>query len=162
MPHMRKVVEALDRALAIAAGAIVVVLLVVVTAGIVSRGANRPLSWTDEAAGYLMVWLASFGWMLATRHHAHIRIRYFLEGLPRGGTVATARLLGIGEIIFGAVLTGAAYHLVRINADVETIALPVSAAWLYAPLLPAGFLTCLQAAFDLFASPAMQNLETRR
>ena len=66
-----------DRALHVAAAALLVVLLATVMAGVISRGVGHPLSWTDEGAGFLMVWLACLGWMIATRRGAHIRIRFF-------------------------------------------------------------------------------------
>jgi len=44
-----------DRTLAVMASIFVVVLLGTVTAGVVFRAANHPLSWTDEAAGFLMI-----------------------------------------------------------------------------------------------------------
>src|SRR4029077_3744377 len=71
-----------DRLLHTVAAAFVVVLLATVTAGIVSRGSRHPFSWTDEASGFLMVWLACLGWMIATRRGVHIRIRFFQNMLP--------------------------------------------------------------------------------
>ena len=75
-----------DRALHVAAAALLVVLLGHRDARASCRAAlGHPLSWTDEAAGFLMVWLACFGWMIATRRGAHIRIRFFQDKLPRQG-----------------------------------------------------------------------------
>ena len=139
----------LDRLLKGAAGAIVVVLLFTVTAGVVSRALNHPLAWTDEASGFLMVWLSCLGWMLATRQSAHIRIGVFQDLLPRKPwrAVEAASLLAVA--LLGAVVAWYSVHLIRTNADIESLALPLSAAWLYVPLLPAGLLTMLQALADL-------------
>lgn len=139
----------LDRLLKFAAGAVVVVLLGTVTAGIVSRAANHPLSWTDEASGFLMVWLACLGWMLATRQSVHIRIRVFQDMLSRASWRATEIAILLGAALLGAVVAWFAVHLIRTNADIESLALPISAAWLYVPLLPAGVVTLLQALADL-------------
>ena len=139
----------LDRLLKIAAGAIVVVLLGTVTAGIVSRAANHPLSWTDEASGFLMVWLACLGWMIATRQSAHIRIRVFQDLLPRMPWRTTEVAILLAVALLGAVVAWFSVHLIKTNADIESLALPISAAWLYVPLLPAGVLTLLQALADL-------------
>jgi TRAP-type C4-dicarboxylate transport system permease small subunit len=139
----------LDRLLKFAAGAVVVVLLGTVTAGIVSRALNHPLSWTDEASGFLMVWLACLGWMLATRQSAHIRIRVFQDMLPRSAWRATEIAILLAAALLGAVVAWFAVHLIRTNADIESLALPISAAWLYVPLLPAGVVTVVQALADL-------------
>jgi TRAP-type C4-dicarboxylate transport system permease small subunit len=139
----------LDRGLRLAAGTFVVLLLATVTAGIVSRALNHPLSWTDEAAGYLMVWLACLGWMLATRHRSHIRIRFFQDLLHASVWRATESAIQVGIAVLGGVVAWYAVHLVRTNADIEAMAMPISAAWLYVPLLPAGLLTLAQSLVDL-------------
>lgn len=142
---------ALDRLLLTAAAAFVVALLATVTAGIVSRALNQPFAWTDEAAGYLMAWTACLGWMVATRRGAHIRIRYFLDRLPRPLHVSTEALIQAGLVVLGAMVAVHGVDLVRRNADIEAVAMPIAAAWLYVPLLPAGALTALQALADLTA-----------
>ena len=140
----------LDRLLQLAAGALVVVLLGTVVAGIVSRALNHPLSWTDEASGFLMVWLACLGWMIATRQGAHIRIRVFQDLLPlrpwRGIEVA----IQAATALLGAVIAGYSVHLIRSNSDIEALALPLSTAWMYVPMLPAGLLTLVQALIELW------------
>lgn len=144
-------IAVLDRALLTAAAAFVVALLATVTAGVVSRALNQPLAWTDEAAGYLMVWTACLGWMVATRRGAHIRIRYFLDRLPRPLHLGTEAAIQAGLVVLGAMVAFHGVDLVRRNADIEAVALPIAAAWLYVPLLPAGALTALQALLDLAA-----------
>ena len=139
----------LDRLLKGAAGAIVVVLLFTVTAGVVSRALNHPLAWTDEASGFLMVWLSCLGWMLATRQSAHIRIGVFQDLLPRKPWRAVEAAILLAVALLGAVVAWYSVHLIRTNADIESLALPISAAWLYVPLLPAGLVTMLQALADL-------------
>jgi TRAP-type C4-dicarboxylate transport system permease small subunit len=124
-----------DLALHVVAGVFVVVLLGTVTAGIVFRALNEPLSWTDEAAGYLMVWLGCLGWMIATRRRSHIRIRYFLDKLSGPPSRAVETLLQAGVALFGAVVAWYSVHL--------------AVAWMYVPLLPAGLLTLVQALVDI-------------
>jgi TRAP-type transport system small permease protein len=130
--------------LQVLASALLVVLLGTVTAGIVSRGLGHPLSWTDEAAGFLMVWLACFGWMIATRRGAHIRIRYFQDKLPQRAWRGTEAAIQLGLAVFGGVIAWYSVHLIRTNADIDTMALPLSVAWMYVPMLPAGLVTLAQ------------------
>lgn len=140
-----------DRLLHAAAGLLVVVLLATVTAGIVFRAANHPLSWTDEASGFLMVWLACLGWMIATRRGAHIRIRFFQDKLPDPAWRGTEAVIQVGLAVFGAVIAWNSVHLIRVNSDIDAMALPLSTAWMYVPMLPAGLLTLLQALVELWA-----------
>ena len=146
----RTVLGHLDRWLQIVAASFVVVLLCTVTAGIVFRGANHPLSWTDEASGFLMVWLACLGWMLATRNQAHIRIRFFQDKLPAKPWRWTETMLQLGVAILGAVVAWQSIHLIRVNSDVQATTLPLSTAWMYVPLLPAGLITLGQAMADIW------------
>jgi len=141
-----------DAALCFVAGALVVVLLAVVTAGIVTRAMNEPLAWTDEAAGYIMVWLAAFGWMIATRHGAHIRITFFAGLLPQRARSVLDVLLTASTAVFGAVVIVTSISQIRTTFDIEAIAMPVSMAWLYVPLVPAGALTLAQGLVDLVAA----------
>ena len=62
--------------------ALVVALLGCVLLGVITRTLGDPFSWTDELSRFLMVWLAVFGWVLASRKHIHVRIRYFQDLLP--------------------------------------------------------------------------------
>jgi TRAP-type transport system small permease protein len=139
----------LDRALAIIAGALTVALLATVTGGIVSRAMNRPFVWTDEASGYLMVWLACCGWMIATRRGTHIRIAVFQDKLPRPAWRSVETLLQLAMAVLGAVIAWKSIHLIQVNSDVEAVTLPVPTALLYVPLLPAGLLTLAQAVAEL-------------
>jgi TRAP-type transport system small permease protein len=147
-----RVLRFVDGMLCWAAGALVVALLLVVTAGIVTRAANQPLSWTDEAAGYLMVWLAALGWMLATRRGAHIRIGFFADFLPTHARAALGGLLRTLTVVFGAMVVLTSLLQIRANLDIEAMALPISTAWLYLPLVPAGAVTVVQALAEMAAA----------
>jgi len=147
---MQRWVVWLDRLLQLAAGTLVVVLLGTVVAGIVSRALNHPLSWTDEASGFLMVWLACLGWMIATRQSAHIRIRVFQDLLPLRPWQGTELVIQAATALLGAVIAGYSVHLIRSNSDIEALALPLSTAWMYVPMLPAGLLTLAQALVELW------------
>lgn len=139
-----------DGALAALAAALIVALLAVVTAGIVSRAVNQPFSWTDELSGFLMVWLACAGWMIATRRQAHIRIRIFQERLPARAWRATEIAIQLAVILLGLVVAWRSLSLIGNNWDVEAVSMPIATAWLYVPLLPAGLLTALQAGVELW------------
>ena len=139
------VVGLFDRALKVVAATFVVILLTTVTSGIVMRALNHPLSWTEEASGFLMVWLACLGWMIASRHASHIRIRFFLDMMPRQAKRSTEIVLQLGVALLGGVIAWQSIHLMRVNSDIEATTMPVVVAWMYVPLLPAGLVTLVQA-----------------
>lgn len=143
------VIAVFDTVLKVFTSVLVVVLLCTVTAGIVFRAINHPLSWTDEISGFLMVWLACLGWMIATRHGTHIRIRLLQDKFPPAAWRGSEWIIQIAVAVIGGIIAWKSVHLMRVNSDIEAMSLPVSVAWMYAPLLPAGLTTLLQALADM-------------
>jgi TRAP-type C4-dicarboxylate transport system permease small subunit len=140
--------RAADAALVAACVAALLALLGTVVAGVVFRLLDDPLIWTDEAARYLMVWLAFLGTMLAARRRGHIRINVLLDlmtGRARRVAEAAIQLAVCG---FGAALLWHGITLVERAWDVEAVSLPITSAVLYLPLLPAGLWLALQAAAE--------------
>ncbi len=145
-PDRRGLIRVFDRAVATLACLLLSALIVTVLLGVVTRAADAPLIWTDEGARFEMAWLACTGWMLAGRRRAHVRIRYFQELLPDGAGKAFETLI---ELALGAVGLGLAWFgidLVRRNAGLDATTLPLSMAWLYVPIIPAGLVMAAQAA----------------
>ena len=144
--NRRDVIWLVDRALEGGAGALLISLLVDVLLGVVTRAANDPLIWTDEGARFLMVWLASFGWMVAGRKRAHVRIRYFQGLLPPALHSLLERVIQLALVVFGGAIAFFGVTLVQRNLGLDATSLPISMAWLYAPLIPAGIVMAAQAA----------------
>jgi TRAP-type transport system small permease protein len=145
-----KCLTLVDRALHLAAGLLLLALLITVMAGVVSRAFNHPFSWTEEASGFLMVWLVCFGWMIASRRSAHIRIRYFQDKLSASAWRWTEVALQAAVGVLGAVIAWNSVYLVIANSDVEAVSLPISTAWMYVPLFPAGLVTLGQALAEVW------------
>jgi hypothetical protein len=68
---LRLLVGLFDKVVFFIACALVVALLGVVMLGVITRTVGDPLIWTDELSRFLMVWLAVFGWILASRKRIH-------------------------------------------------------------------------------------------
>ncbi len=144
------VVRLLDLALVVFGCALLVSLFGTVLLGIVTRALNEPLTWTDEAARFLMIWLACAGWIIAGRRRAHVRISFFIDRLPPGLRRATNFLLQVALLALGAVIGGFGVLLVRRNLDMDANSLPISAAWMYAPIVPAGAALVLQSLIQFW------------
>jgi TRAP-type C4-dicarboxylate transport system permease small subunit len=146
---MVRIVAIFDLALKVLAGTLVVCLLATVMAGVGSRLVNQAFAWTDELSGYLMVWLASAGWMIGSRNGSHIRIRVVQDLLKAGLWRQSERAIQAATLVLGVAISWFAAGLVMLNQDVESTTLPVSTAWLYAPLVAAGALTAIQSLVEL-------------
>jgi TRAP-type C4-dicarboxylate transport system permease small subunit len=148
---------ALDRAAALIACALVVALLGVVTLGVVTRALNDPLIWTDELSRFLMVWLAVFGWILASRKRIHVRIRFFQDLLPATGHRAAEFGIQLALLVFGALVCWYSVGLVIKNHDLEATSMPVSMSWMYAPMVLAGIVTALQGLVEVIETLAQMR-----
>lgn len=152
---LERLLRGFDLVLQVVAGLLMTSLLCTVMAGIITRAMGNPLIWTDEGARFLMAWLAASGWMLAARKRAHVRIRFFQNLLPNFLWSAIEVVIQGAACVFGASTAYFGALLVLRNMDLEATSLPLSMAWLYAPLVPAGALIMVQSGFDFF-------LRTRR
>ncbi|MFO1315028.1 MAG: TRAP transporter small permease [Burkholderiales bacterium] len=63
-------------------GALMVVLFVEVTAGVIFRAAGHSLIWYDEVASILLAWLTYYGSALASVRRAHIGCPELVDALP--------------------------------------------------------------------------------
>ena len=63
-------------------GALMVILFVEVTAGVVFRGLGHALIWYDEVASILLAWLTYYGSALASVRRAHIGCPELVDALP--------------------------------------------------------------------------------
>lgn len=111
---------------------ILVALLLIVLAQIVSRYVfNSSLSWTEEAARYLMIWGVLLGVSLSYLNGYLISIDIFVDRLP----APVRRVIHWGNRVLSLLFTGilAAYgvNLCILGAQMESPALEIPYLWIY-------------------------------
>jgi TRAP-type C4-dicarboxylate transport system permease small subunit len=146
---LRALTGAFDKAAAFVCCALVVALLACVSLGVVTRSLGDPLIWTDELSRFLMVWLAVFGWVAASRKGIHVRIRFFQDLLPLRAHQATELAIQSAMTLFGALVTAYSVGLIGKNYDLDATSLPISMAWMYAPMVLGGAITALQGTSEV-------------
>jgi TRAP-type C4-dicarboxylate transport system permease small subunit len=146
---MQRALLTLDRSIEALACVILVALLSCVTLGVITRALDDPLIWTDEISRFLMVWLAVFGWILASRRRTHVRIRFFGDLLPRQAWKAAEFVIQLALLIFGIGVAIYGVGLTVRNFDLEATTVPISFAWMYAPMVLAGVVTAGQACSEI-------------
>jgi len=104
-----------------------------------------------------MVWLAVAGWILASRKQLHVRIRFFQDLLPARGHRFVELAIQLAMALFGALILVYSVGLVAKNRDLEATTLPISMAWMYVPLLPAGAVTLAQGIREFVAALGVQR-----
>ena len=112
----RAAFAAFERAMALLtelpAAALVVLETVILFAGVISRYVfNSPLTWSDELASILFLWLAMLGAVIALRRGEHMRLTTFLNLLspPRRAWVETLSTCVV-VLFVGLLLTPAYEH----------------------------------------------------
>ena len=111
--------------------------LVVITAQIVWRYLfNDSLTWTEELARYLFVWITFVGAALAIRDGTHIRVALVVDRLP----ARVRRWLDVAQLVlvvfFLCLLVGLGFQWVWLNTDAVTPALGLPLAYVCYAALP--------------------------
>ena len=85
-------------------GALMVILALEVTVGVIYRTIGQSLSWYDELASVLLAWLTFYGSALASVKRSHIGCPEVVEQMPWGVRRALAILAQVLVIAFFALL----------------------------------------------------------
>ncbi len=148
---MRKRYDRFVDVLQALSAALLLLMLGIVLVGIFYRYVvDESLSWYDEFAGYILVWLTMYGSVFALARKKHIRFDTIVERLgPRGRRVAD--VFGVLCVMsFSLVLLVSGWRLVREMADETAISLPqFRMAWIYGVMPVSGGLMLLIGAVQL-------------
>jgi TRAP-type C4-dicarboxylate transport system permease small subunit len=85
-------------------GALMVILALEVTVGVIYRTLGQSLSWYDELASVLLAWLTFYGSALASVKRSHIGCPEVVEQMPRGVRRVLAILAQVLVIAFFSLL----------------------------------------------------------
>jgi tripartite ATP-independent transporter DctM subunit len=133
-----RVESAIGGAVEAIAGALVAVETVILFAGVVSRYVlHEPLTWSDELASILFLWLAMLGAVVAYRRSEHMRMAALIADVtPRRRAFFEALALCVGLALLGLLLRPAIEYAID-EAVVVTPALEIPNIW-RAAALPVG------------------------
>ncbi len=124
----------LDRALAavteIPAAILVAVEIAVLFAGVVSRYVfHRPLTWTDELASLLFLWLAMLGAVIALRRGEHMRLTTLVARLPARWRSTIETVAQLVALVFVLLMLRPAHQYVSEQWIIVTAGLEISGSW---------------------------------
>jgi TRAP-type C4-dicarboxylate transport system permease small subunit len=97
---------------------------------------NQPLSWSNEIATDLLVYLAFVGFAIGVRDNAHVTLHLFDQRLAAG----VQRWMRVGElVVLGAVLAGIGWGGARYAAEQNDVHSPIGLPlWVTFAALPLG------------------------
>ena len=104
--------------------ALMVVLFVEVTLGVVFRVAGHSLVWYDEVASMLLAWLTFYGSALASAKRAHIGCPEVVEQMPPAIRHALAIAVQVLVIGFFLLLAWVGFSVMPVLAGESLVSLP--------------------------------------
>jgi tripartite ATP-independent transporter DctM subunit len=136
------VARAIENALAAVvehvAGALVLVEIFVLLAGVTARYAfHDPLVWSDEVAGILFLWLSMLGAVVALRRGEHMRMTGVVSRVPAGARAILETLSLTVPLAFLALVLWPAFQYMQEEMPVVSPAMEISNGW-RASALPVG------------------------
>jgi tripartite ATP-independent transporter DctM subunit len=155
-------VRSLDRLLGLAteplAAVVVVAEVLVLLTGVVSRFVfNHPLTWSDELASIMFLWLAMLGAAIAQRRGQHMRMTA-LVGMCSGSLRGTLETAGAAApALFLLLILIPSYNFAEDQTFVHTPALGLNDA-IRAAALPVGVVLMLMASLVRSADRGWRNL----
>jgi TRAP-type C4-dicarboxylate transport system permease small subunit len=108
------------------------VMVLLVLAQVVARRFFEPLTWSEELARYLFIWVAFIGWVIATDRRSHIAIAQGLEHARPALQRALGWFADLSTLLLMGLLLRYGLQLVLNNRDIEAVSLPIPFALVYA------------------------------
>ncbi len=148
---MRKLYTNLIAFLLGVSGVLMLAMLGVVLLGVIFRYAlNAALSWYDEFAGYVLVWLTMFGTVVALAKGKHISFETLAEKLPTRWQRAVEIFGSVCVLSFSLVMLVSGWVLVRSMWGETSVSVPtVEMSWVYSVLPISGVLLVLVGIVQL-------------
>jgi len=118
---------------------LVLVEIFVLLAGVTSRYIfHTPITWSDELASLLFLWLAMLGAVVALRRGEHMRMTALVAKASPSKRAFLDTFALVAALAFLLLIVGFAFEFAHEEVIVTTPALGISSAW-RASALPAGF-----------------------
>jgi tripartite ATP-independent transporter DctM subunit len=157
-PWLAKFDQGLGRLIEVTAGILVLAEVAILFAGVVSRYVLRkPLTWSDELASTLFLWLAMFGAVIAMRTGAHMRMTALVGMMPPARRLWFDTLGVAAAMAFLLLVVHPAFDYAYEESFITTSALEISGAW-RASAFPTGI--ALMLVFGLTQLINRTNLMT--
>lgn len=121
---LRRFREHYGRVLEWLVGALMIILFVEVTAGVVFRALGHSLIWYDEVASILLAWLTYYGSALASVKRAHIGCPELVDALPWSGRRIVNILAQVVVIVFFCVLGVVGVSIMPVLSGDSMVSLP--------------------------------------
>jgi TRAP-type C4-dicarboxylate transport system permease small subunit len=148
---MRKLCDGFIEMLQAYSAVLTLVMLAVVLLGVFYRYLMfQALSWYDEFAGYILVWMTMYGSVVALARGKHISFETLVEKLSQRWQRVAAVFAALCVLSFSLVVLVSGWELIREMADETAVSLPaIRMAWVYSVMPISGGLMVLVGVVHL-------------
>ncbi len=142
---MRKVYDGFVKVLQAWSALLAIAMLLLVLVGVFYRYVvDSALSWYDEFAGWVLVWLTMYGSVVALAKRKHISFDTLVEKFPPRVRRAVEAFGIICVMAFSLVMLVSGWELIREMADETAVSVPaLKMAWVYSVMPISGGLMFL-------------------
>lgn len=153
----------IGRSVEVVAALLVLAEIVLLMSGIVARyGLHSPLTWSDELASLLFLWLAMFGAVVALRRGEHMRMSSLVNRMRPDTAALFEAFAVIAALVFLLLIIVPAYDSAENDAIMTLPATGISMLWRTAALPVGAALMALTAVVRLVTTvkpvPALKAL----
>jgi TRAP-type C4-dicarboxylate transport system permease small subunit len=133
--------DSVDRIATFLAVAILLAMTAVITLQIVCRFFFTALSWSEELARYLMIWLTFLGASMGVKRGAHIAVTFAISPLPKAVRKGLELLVYALCLYFFSTVAYYGWRLMNMQAYQVSAGLGISMRYVYVSL-PVGGVIC--------------------
>ena len=123
---------------------------------------NSPSSFTDELAGFLLIWVGLFGAAYVTGKNEHLAIDLLLNKLTGGGKRKLETLINLVIILFSffvLIIGGMWLVYSRFMLEVKSAALQIPLGYVYIVLPLSGLMILFYSVDNLIKIQSCKNLD---
>lgn len=146
---LKRIERVLDAVIQPAVFAAMAALIGVITLQIVSRVLFNAVSWTEEVARFLLVWITFLAATLAFQRGRHIAVTFAVDALPERLRQAARIAATLAVLAFMVALVVIGYRYMQVQSFQKSASLRVSMTYVYAIIPLTAALMSWYALVDL-------------
>ncbi len=134
----------LDAAALVCCGILLILMVVVVFAQIIFRFfIGSSLSWSEELARYLMIWLSFLGASAGVRRGAHVGVEFLLRSLPGRKRAFLSKLILALGLLFFLIVFWKGITILKVVRYQSSPAMGISMMYPYMAISVGGFISLI-------------------
>jgi TRAP-type C4-dicarboxylate transport system permease small subunit len=149
---MSKIVKTLDLILKYIIVTFSISMVLIIFAQVITRYLFKtPLSWSEELARYIFIWVIFLGTAVAVGKNNHIVIDFIIRYLPERYKVFGDLVVNVIIAIYLVIITYSSYKVLPVVASSLTSALQISYSYVYAALPISSLITIVYLLDNIFS-----------